>query len=273
MEERWLDMSEEYDGSQPMPEVNDSEFVVDRVLGMIEDRKAFGIRKYGTALQPGNGRDMLQDLIDELMDALIYAVGLQMEGEQKIHTFNKVEYDHIALEEGPQAQRLAEYLWAAYQPATLIDVGCANGLYIKPFLELGVAAQGYEISEDALVAPLVNPALITIRDMTEPTALRPQKFNLALCLEVLEHVPEDQANAFIYNLCKLSDRIVFSAAIPGQGGRGHINCQHKDYWMKLFELHGFTRQLDEESAILDHMRKGYHMGWLTQNLMVFTKNG
>lgn len=61
---------------QPEPEVNDRAFVQDLVIADIEVRKEFGIRKYGTALQSGNGRMMIVDLYEELMDAVIYVRGV-----------------------------------------------------------------------------------------------------------------------------------------------------------------------------------------------------
>ena len=64
---------------QPEPEVNDRAFVQDLVVADIEVRKEFGIRKYGTALQSGNGRDMLQDAYEEALDLAIYLRGMKDE--------------------------------------------------------------------------------------------------------------------------------------------------------------------------------------------------
>ena len=75
-------MSNEYDpatATQPAPTVNDNAYVQDAVLADIEERKQFGIRKYGTALQVGNGRDMLQDAYEEALDLVIYLKGCLLE--------------------------------------------------------------------------------------------------------------------------------------------------------------------------------------------------
>lgn len=74
-------MSQERDAErdQPMPESNDRAFVQDLVIADIEERKEFGIRKYGTALQSGNGRDMLQDAYEESLDLAIYLRGMKDE--------------------------------------------------------------------------------------------------------------------------------------------------------------------------------------------------
>jgi hypothetical protein len=60
---------------QQLPIKNNNPYIQDLVLADIEARKQLGIKKYGTALQAGNGRDMLQDLYEELLDACIYIRG------------------------------------------------------------------------------------------------------------------------------------------------------------------------------------------------------
>lgn len=65
-------MSDVYDGAQPLPIPNDGPSMHDLVIADMENRKAFGLNKYGALLQANNGRDALQDLYDELMDAIVY---------------------------------------------------------------------------------------------------------------------------------------------------------------------------------------------------------
>lgn len=60
------------DTDQVAPIVNDRPFIQDLVIADFEERKQFGIRKYGTALQAGNGRNALQDIYEELIDAVVY---------------------------------------------------------------------------------------------------------------------------------------------------------------------------------------------------------
>jgi hypothetical protein len=65
--------------SQPTPIPNDGPNCQDYVIGAIEERKELGMKKYGTLLQPGNGRDMLQDAFEEALDMTVYLAGLLME--------------------------------------------------------------------------------------------------------------------------------------------------------------------------------------------------
>lgn len=70
-------------------------------------------------------------------------------------------------------------------------------------------------------------------DLTKVIDLQ-EKFDLAISLEVAEHLPEKSAKIFINNLVRHADIILFSAAIPYQGGTYHVNEQYPSYWRKIF---------------------------------------
>lgn len=59
--------------SQPPPIPNNSPSIHDLVIADVLARKALGLQKYGTLLQAHNGRKVLQDWYEELLDALCYA--------------------------------------------------------------------------------------------------------------------------------------------------------------------------------------------------------
>ena len=69
--------------------------------------------------------------------------------------------------------------------------------------------------------------------------LSPEGFPLALCLEVGEHLSQERSNSLVHDLCSLSDCVLFSAAIPGQGGANHINEQWQSWWARLFAENDF----------------------------------
>jgi hypothetical protein len=87
----------------------------------------------------------------------------------------------------------------------------------------------------------------------------------------MEHIDEKYAKVCIKHISKTSGTIFFTAALPGQGGVGHVNCQPKDYWQELFAQNGFQRDTQDEDYIRLIMQSGYHMGWLINNLMIFKK--
>lgn len=70
-------------GDQPLPVKNDYPVVQDLVIADIEERKRVGVERYGTVLQPFNGRDVLRDIYEELLDAAIYMRQLMFERVNK----------------------------------------------------------------------------------------------------------------------------------------------------------------------------------------------
>ena len=183
--------------------------------------------------------------------------------------FTSKDYEQIYLEESPFAERLALILRTIYNPGSITDYGCANGLYLEPFYNAGCVVQGYEVSTDALEDAVVPVEYISIIDQSE--ILNPQKTDLALCIEVMEHIPEESAEFAISNLTKMSDTIIFTAAIPGQGGKGHINCQPKEYWVDMMAKFSFVPDMVMREIIVASALSGYHMGWFINNLIVFRK--
>jgi len=132
-------------------------------------------------------------------------------------------------------------------PKSIIDVGCATGQLINEFQKRGIIAFGIEGSKTAL--PYVEPeALIIVHDLREPWPHKmPSAFDLAMSLEVAEHIEPEYSAEYITTLTTLSDRILISAAPPGQRGTYHVNCQTKEYWIKTFELKGYLNKPDIEN--------------------------
>ena len=96
---------------QPEPKVNERAFVQDLVVNDIEDRKQFGINKYGTALQSGNGRDMLQDAYEEVLDLAIYLRGMKDEDHHLLLELQRARKERNALIE-TCVSLAAPLLWA-----------------------------------------------------------------------------------------------------------------------------------------------------------------
>lgn len=126
------------------------------------------------------------------------------------------------------------------QPGSVVDFGCGAGAFLREFQSRGV--------RDCLGVdgPWVDPKILTVHeddfiaaDISAPLDLG-RKFGLALCLEVAEHIDGSKAGCLVRNLCRHSDIVVFSAAIPFQGGTHHVNEQWPDYWARLFRKQGYA---------------------------------
>ncbi len=116
-----------------------------------------------------------------------------------------------------------------------VDVGCGVGTWLSVLAERGTAeiqgVDGHWVDEAQLVIP--RGAFLK-RDLGQPFTLA-RRYDLAISLEVAEHLPPERAASFVRLLTDLADVILFSAAIPLQGGRGHVNEQWPEFWVGLFQ--------------------------------------
>jgi SAM-dependent methyltransferase len=123
---------------------------------------------------------------------------------------------------------------------SVIDVGCGTGVWLQAWIEnhvddiLGLDDAG--IPTEML---RVTVEQFTAVDLAHRIIL-PRRFDLAMSLEVAEHLPPERAETFVADLCQLADNVVFSAAIPGQGGTGHQNEQWPHYWAAIFAQYGYV---------------------------------
>ena len=182
--------------------------------------------------------------------------------------YNEEFHKAIENDEIPQAQRLGQYIQTYICPDVFIDFGCSTGIYVKEVEKYCPYTIGLEFSEEAVDNSVCKN--IVKSDLTVPLILNlPQSSNrLGLCLEVLEHIDDVHSKQVLENITNHSDIVIFSAAVPGQGGTGHINCQPKIHWIKKFHELGWMVDLDTTKHLLYFMSQGYHMGWFTNNAMV-----
>jgi SAM-dependent methyltransferase len=149
---------------------------------------------------------------------------------------------------------------------TLIDVGCGVGTWARAALDLGVAdvlgIDGDYVDRDSLLIPSDR---FTPADLVKPLDLG-RRFDMAVCVEVAEHLPEHAARGFIAELTSLSDVVLFSAAIPYQGGTGHINEQWQSYWAALFAEHGYMHFDIVRPRVWPNAEVKY---WYAQNVLLY----
>lgn len=135
------------------------------------------------------------------------------------------------------ASRVVPFLFDLFHPSSVVDVGCGTGSWLSVFEALGVEdviGVDFQYSDKSVISR--NKFMVA--DLSQPLELT-RRFDLVLCLEVAEHISDSCADGLVESLTNLGDRIVFSAAVPGQGGDGHINEQWPDYWVKKFARYKF----------------------------------
>ncbi|VAZ94653.1 hypothetical protein LAUMK35_02694 [Mycobacterium pseudokansasii] len=127
---------------------------------------------------------------------------------------------------------------ALTRPDSVLDVGCGVGGWVATWLDSGVDAVGVDgdhVPRDQLRIP---DSRFIDHDLTASLDLG-RRFDLVTCLEVAEHLPPEAAETLVESLCRHGRVIVFSAAIPGQGGTGHVNERWPSFWAALFATHGY----------------------------------
>lgn len=152
---------------------------------------------------------------------------------------------------------------------SVVDIGCGEGAWLATFQTMGVddilGVDGDYVDRAALKIP---QRCFRTADLSVPLALD-RTFDLAVSLEVAEHLPAASASAFIESLTRLAPAILFSAAIPFQGGTNHVNEQWPEEWAKLFDARGY--------AVVDAIRKRvWHdkrvEWWYAQNTLLFVRS-
>jgi len=120
-----------------------------------------------------------------------------------------------------------------------VDFGCGVGTWLEVLRDTGVG-EVYGLEGDWLDRSLLRipEACFSNADLTEPVDLG-RRFDLAMTLEVAEHLPPEKAEVFVGSLVRHADIVMFSAAVPNQGGVNHLNEQPPEYWAGLFAAHGY----------------------------------
>ena len=151
---------------------------------------------------------------------------------------------------------------------TVVDVGCGDGSWLSVFQRYGVeeilGLDGDYVDRETLQIPQER---FQACDLTRPLAIR-REFDLAVSLEVAEHLPPECAEVFVRGLTELAPAVLFSAAIPFQGGTNHLNEQWPDKWAGLFRERGYVP--------VDFVRKRVWQNtavefWYAQNTMLFVR--
>jgi hypothetical protein len=120
---------------------------------------------------------------------------------------------------------------------SVVDVGGGEGWWAAEFARLGVRAVCVDDGAAGVLADRVEHVRL---DLGAGVPANLGAFDLALCLEVAEHLEAEAGNRLVATLCELAPAILFGAAVPGQGGHGHVNEQWPSYWVQRFQAHRFS---------------------------------
>jgi SAM-dependent methyltransferase len=160
-------------------------------------------------------------------------------------------------------------LAAFFNVSSVLDVGCGRGIWLKEWCNLGVSdivgIDGTYVDEGQLA---ISPEHFVKSDLSQTFALQ-RHFDLVQCLEVGEHIPHAHADILVNSLAAHGDIILFSAAVPGQGGEFHVNEQRYEYWRDKFATKDF-RSFDWLRPRI--LRESHIEPWYRYNTLIFARN-
>lgn len=149
------------------------------------------------------------------------------------------EFFEVQITGKSSAKEIIPILLKFVTPQSVVDVGCGIGIWLAIFREHGIqdflGIDGDYVDPSLLEIPVENYYPYDLKMIIPPM----KKFDLVISIEVAEHIPIEFADNFIETLTKLGDVIVFSAAVPFQGGTSHVNEQWPAYWIKKFAEKGY----------------------------------
>ena len=155
------------------------------------------------------------------------------------HEYDSKFFDY-ADQSVPSAAAIVPIVLDALRCRSVLDVGCGTGAWLSVYREMGAGdIEGIDGDYVDRTRLLIPDACFHARDLARPFDLN-RSFDLVQSLEVAEHIPYASSRTMVENLCRHGKHVMFSAAVPGQGGEHHINEQPLDFWRGLFKTQGFS---------------------------------
>lgn len=184
-------------------------------------------------------------------------------------SYNKEDYNWWIDPAVNSAKQIVPFILKSFPIMSVLDFGCAQGGWLSVFQEHGVkkimGLDGEWVDTKELLIPTTSFHSVNLESYRHNPK---DKFNLCICLEVAEHLEGCFSDSLISNLTSASDIILFSAAVPEQGGQHHVNERPPSYWNDKFEVKGFRQ--------LDFLRPRFWENeevawWYRQNMMIYSK--
>ena len=155
-------------------------------------------------------------------------------------TYSQLFFDYIEIGSRRSAGELIPHMQRLLPEArSVLDVGCGRGAWLAVWAEQGFAVTGVDGEYARTDKLLIDDQAFVAHDLTVPFDLG-KRFDLVQSLEVAEHLPPSCAASFVATLVRHGDIVLFSAAVPGQGGLHHINERPYEDWRDLFAAHGYV---------------------------------
>jgi len=182
--------------------------------------------------------------------------------------YSKLFYAAQRIGSAKSARGILPVVFSHTRPETVIDVGCGVGTWLAVAGQLGASkisgVEGPWVEKNSLASPAIVMNYADLEQTLPPLG----RYDLAMCMEVAEHLSPQRAEGLVTDLCGLSDNVLFSAAIVWQGGIGHLNERMQSYWAALFAANGYGACDVVRPAVWDNSKVSY---WDRQNCILYVK--
>ena len=168
---------------------------------------------------------------------------------------------------------IADSLIAEFSPTSCLDVGCGNGALLAALSARGVrSVEGLEYSDAAIERCRRRGVTVQKFNLKRGLAVEAREpVDLVTSFEVAEHLPAGAADRLVRLLTASGAPLVMSAAHPGQGGRGHLNEQPREYWIAKVESRGLVYDRALSAAFAASWENGGASSWYWQNVIAFRR--
>jgi len=188
----------------------------------------------------------------------------------KSNIYDSIFYKKVRSYSYIDGKIILPYILEWYDPKSVADIGCAEGTWLAIIKDLddNIEIAGFDgnyIDKNKLEIDYRNFTAVDldyIRDVG-------RRFDLVISTEVAEHLRPESSEQFIELLTSASDNVLFSAAIPGQGGDNHINEKWQSYWEQMFVTRGFIPDYSVRDFFWNDTKI---TNWRRQNIMFYTRN-
>lgn len=170
---------------------------------------------------------------------------------------------------------IVDYIIKNIKPnlSSVIDYGCGAGWFLYYFKKAGINDfMGIEPNKE--IISVLDPSIkdnIKFLDLTKNINLD-RKFDLAMNIEVVEHIDEKYADLIVDNITRHINLLIFSAATPGQGGYGHVNERPFEYWERKLNFVDFFCNKNQTKEFRNYLNIEKANSWYRKNISIFERN-
>jgi SAM-dependent methyltransferase len=181
-------------------------------------------------------------------------------------TYDAAFFDELHDDVASSARAIVPIVCDLVHPRSVLDVGCGQGTWLRVFGEAGVdevfGVDGPHVDTTQLEIP---SSAFMAHDLRDPLSLG-RTFDLVTSLEVAEHLDPSLASTFVASLVRHGRVVLFSAAIPFQGGAGHVNEAWPSVWAAHFADHGYVPRDVVRPAVWRNDDVAF---WYKQNTLLY----